>query len=302
MRPHHAVLLLILGAFGSAACNDAANGNLNPTAPTPTTVVAPVVAPVGIAVSGKVYDTGNRPLAGATVEVMSGPSAGLKVTTVADGQYNIFGQFDSSTQFRATKDGHHAEVKTLTPYCERCNPHHWVYFALGSPVPPANIAGDYMFTITAAASCTMLPEHARRRTYSARIEALPNQPTPATTSFLGTASGANLVSEVSWKGMWFNVAGDYMEMVTGDLHGQPGFVEQTDANAYLAIGGLGTATLGPSGVSTITMAFEAEIVHCELKPGLAPLDANGRFECPASRAVSSAICSWRKHELVLTRR
>jgi hypothetical protein len=88
----------------------------------------------------------------------------------------------------------------------------------------------------------------------------------------------------------------------GDLHGQPGLIEQTDVNAYFTIDGIGRRTAGSTGVATIAMALEAQIVHCELKAGLQPLDAGGRFDCQVSRAVSSAACQSRNHQLVFTRR
>jgi hypothetical protein len=303
MRRHHPALLLLVGALAGAACNDSKSPNaLVPTAPTPPAVSAPAPPASGIAVSGKVYDTGNRVISGATVEVMNGPSAGLKVTSVFDGGFNIFGQFDADTQFRATKDGLEAGVKNLTPYCERCNPHHWIFFALGLPVAPANIAGDYTVTITADPSCATLPGHARQRTYSTTIVALPEQPTAANTRFRAIPSGANIVPNQAWEGLWLNVAGDYVEVVTGDLHGQPGIIEQTDVNAYFTVDGVAKRTPNSSGASTISLALEAQIAHCELKSGLQPLDANGWFNCPATRAVSSVVCQSSNHQLVLTRR
>ena len=85
MRRHHTLLFLTIGVLAGAACNSPSTSAVLPTAPT-STVAAPA-PPSGIAISGKVYDTGNRPLAGATVEVVNGASAGLKATTGPDGSY-----------------------------------------------------------------------------------------------------------------------------------------------------------------------------------------------------------------------
>ena len=301
MRRHHAALLLILGALAGAACNSPSTSTVLPTAPTPPVVAAPAPQ-TGIAVSGKVYDTGNRPLAGATVEVVNGASAGLKVTTWLDGSYAMRGEFDAATQFRATKAGYETGLRPMAAFCQPCNPNFWVYFYLGLPVAPANIANDYTVTVTADPSCTALPGHARQRTYTTKIVPNVTQPTPANTLFAATVDGANLVSGLTWQGLWFAVAGDYMEVTMGDLHGQPGILEQTDANAYFSVGGLGTTTLGSSGVSQITAAFEGEIIHCELRPGVPPLDAGGRFDCAPARAVSRVACQARNHQIVLTRR
>ena len=300
----HTALMLIVGALAGAACNDDSTSatSVLPTAPTPLAVGTPGLPATGVAVRGFVNDTGNRPIGGATVEVINGPSAGLRTTTLADGGFNISGQFDADTQFRATKDGHDPSVRNMPPRCTACSPNYWVTFALGLPVAPANIAGDYTLTITAASTCTTLPGHARQRIYSAKIVALPDQPTAAATRFRAVPSGANVLSNIAWDGLWFAVAGDYVEVVSGDMHGQPGIIEQTDVNAYFTVDGIAKTIPSSSGASTISMALEAQIMHCELKPGLLPLDAGGRFDCAASRAVSSAACQSRNHQLVLTRR
>ena len=299
MRRPHAALVLILGVL-AGACSSPSTSAVLPTAPTPT--VAVPAPPSGIAISGKVYDTANRPLGGATVEVVNGASAGLKVTTLADGSYAMRGEFDAGSQFRATKAGYETGLRPMAQFCQPCNPNFWVYFFLGLPVAPANIANDYTVTVTADPACTSLPGHARQRTYTTRIVPNGTQPTPANTLFAATVDGANLVTGLAWQGLWFAVAGDYLEVSMGDLHGQPGVLEQTDANAYFSVGGLGTTTLGSSGVSRITTTFEGEILHCELRPGVAPLDAGGRFDCSPARAVSRVACQARKHQLELTRR
>ena len=303
MRRRYLALLILVGALGGAACNDSTPARtVLPTAPSPPAVSVPAPPATGVAVSGKVYDTGNRPLAGAIVEVINGPSAGLKVTTVADGGYMLVGQFDAETQFRATKEGHEPGVRIMSQRCAACNPNYWVYFNLALPVPPVNIAGDYTLTITADSICTTLPPHARQRTYSARIVALPEQPTSANTRFFATAAGGNLVPGVAWEGLWFNVAGDYIEVWTGDGHGQPGIIEQTDVNAYFAVDGVAQRVASSSGASNISMTLEAQITHCELKAGLLPLIQDRRFDCAVSRAVTSAVCQSRNHQLLMTRR
>jgi hypothetical protein len=190
----------------------------------------------------------------------------------------------------------------MTPFCERCRPNFWVYFFLALPEAPANIAHDYTVTVTADPSCTTLPGHARQRTYTTRIVPNVTQPTAANTLFAATVDGASLVTDLSWQGLWFAVAGDYLEVSMGDLHGQPGILERTATNGYFSVGGQGTTTLGSSGVSRITAAFDGEILHCELGPGVAPLDADGRFNCPPALAISRVACQARNHQLELIRR
>ena len=298
-HPYCAVLVSIVMGLTLVGCSNdtpAKPASLIPTGP--TVVASPLAA---VSVSGKVYDTALRPLAGAMVEVLNGAQAGNVVTTRADGQFGFSGAFDDDTRFRATKDGHEAGVAKLGAYCERCNPHHWVYFYLALPVPPANLAGDYTLTVVANDACTMLPAEARSRTYPANIVANATQPTSANTNFHFIPSGASLVSGLGWEGLWFYVAGNYLEMSIGDLHGQPGLVERMGANTYFGFGGWGTTELGAAGVSTMSMTFDGEVVYCELKPGVAPVDANQRFTCGADQAVSRLACPSRSHRIVLAR-
>jgi len=303
MRLHPAAMLICLGASFNAACN-------SPTTPSaiPTTTVVPAAAtsptstpPVGITVAGKVFDTAMRELPGAVVEVVDGPSAGMMTTTDASGLYGLAGSFDENTHFRATSAGHAEAIRPMAPRCATCNPKFWVYFFLPLPVPPADIAGDYTFTVIADGACTALPEHARRRTYSTTVSALTTQPTSANTLFTAQVNGANLVSGLGFESVFFAVAGDYLTLYMGDLHGQPGLLEITAPNAYFSIGGFGEATVGANGASIISSSFEGEIADCELKPGLDPL-VNGRYSCTPERAVRRVVCPSNRHQLILTRR
>ena len=300
LRPHGAMLVWMIGGLLLTGCDTETPAAPSIAIPTGPTVVA--TPPVGLDVSGMVSDTGLRRLAGAKVEVLNGPQAGNVATTDANGQFGFSGVFDDETRFRASKDGHESGVARLGPYCERCNPHRWVYFYLALPVPPADLAGDYTLTVFADDACSILPAEARTRTYTAKIAADTTQPTSANTIFHGVAGGASLASGLGWEGVWFYVAGDYVEMSIGDLHGQPGLVEQVGANAYFSFGGLGSTVLGAANVSAISLTFDGDVVYCELKPGVAPVDANRRFTCGADQAVSRLACPSRRHRIVLTRR
>src|SRR5215213_8272965 len=139
MRWHHAACLLIVIALFSFGCSTPTTPTVVPTATTP----AIVGAPSGVAIAGKVYDTAYRPLGGAIVEVIDGPSVGMTVATIASGEFALRGAFDETTHFRATKAGHSEAVLKMGPRCAACNPNFWVYFYLAGPVAPVNIAGDY---------------------------------------------------------------------------------------------------------------------------------------------------------------
>ena len=298
MRRHHAAAILIAGAaLAASACDGRDPSVVIPTAPAPV-VAAPAS---GFAIAGKVYDTGFRPLGGASVEVVNGPNAGMRVTTLPSGDFTLRGEFDADTQFRATKDGYQSGVNKLGPHCAPCNPHFWVYFYLGLPVPPADIAGDYLLTVTADEACTALPLEARSRTYTATIVAGTNQPTPANTFFSGRTGAASLI-DLLGEGLWFAVAGDYVEVTAGDLHGQPGVLEEIAPRTYFSFGGIGQTTLESSGSTTIRSLFEGEIVYCVLKPDVAPLDGSGRYNCNADRAVTRVACPSLRHQLIFTRR
>ena len=304
MPRHHAAAILI--ALAATACDGRDPGVVIPTAPTapaPVAAAAPPPPPArGIGIAGKVHDTGFRPLGGAIVEVVNGPNAGKRVTTLSNGEFFLFGDFDADTQFRATKDGYQSGVKKMGSYCAPCNPHFWVYFYLGLPVPPADIAGNYLLTVTADAACTALPPEARSRTYTATIVAEANQPTPADTYFRGRTGAASLVTDLAWEGLWFAVAGNYIEVTAGDLHGQPGLLEEIAPRTYFSFGGIGQTTLESSGTTAIRSLFEGEIVYCVLKPDVAPLDGDRRYNCSADRAVTRVVCPSFRHQLIFTRR
>jgi hypothetical protein len=267
----------------------------------PTAANAPSIAPAGIAVAGKVYDTGYRELAGAVIEVVDGPSAGQQAIADSSGQFALLGNFDENTHFRATKAGHSDGVVKMSPSCVACHPNFWIYFYLAVPDAPAALAGDYTLTITADATCAGLPEYARQRSYSVHVAAAPYQPTSQNTVFQATVDGGHF-SDRAYDGIWFAVAGDYIEWSTGDLHGDPGLVDRTAEDSYYSVGAWGHTMLGAGGTASIASTFEGQVTHCVLKPGERLLDASGRATCPAERAITRVVCESTKHQMLLTRR
>lgn len=301
MRRHCTIALLIAGLLLVSGCSGDSTAPMLASVPTaPTAVVPEVVAPQGLTVSGRVYDTAHRPLAGATVEVLNGADAGLSTMANANGQYWLTGAFDGDTRFRATLHGYGEALAPLSAPCPQCNPRHWVYFYLGLPVAPADIAGHYTLTVIADDSCRMLPAEVRTRTYSASIVAQPNQPTAADTRFVATIGGGSVLPGLSWPDLGIAVAGDYLELSMGDFHGQPAVVERVHDNAFLAFGGGGTTTVGAGPVSTITATFEGAIEYCVLPPGMSPI-VDSRYACAAPHADTHAVCDARGHQLILRR-
>src|SRR5262245_64026295 len=116
----HAVVILALAA-GLAACGD--SHSPSPTAPTAARVTPidavpapPVVG--GQFINGTVSDTALRRLAGARVEFLDGPQAGVSVTTDAMGHFQLFGMIDDTTRFRASKNGYLTADATILPRCD----------------------------------------------------------------------------------------------------------------------------------------------------------------------------------------
>ena len=114
---------------------------------------------------GTVSDTAFHRIAGAAIEIVSGPSAGFKTQSDSRGQWGFSGALDDSTQFRATKDGYESVIEPLGPFCAACNPNRWVNFVLASNATAANIAGAYDMAISAD-RCSNLPDSLRTRTYA----------------------------------------------------------------------------------------------------------------------------------------
>lgn len=300
MPRHFTIPLSIAVVLLVSACASESTALLTPTAPTALTAAPAAVAVPGLTVSGKVYDTGHRPLAGARVQVLNGVDAGLSTTADARGQYWLTGSFDGGTLFLATLEGYREAVAPLPEPCPRCNPPHWVYFYLGSPAAPADIAGRYTLTVIADASCSMLPAEMRTRTYSATIVAEPRQPTPDDTRFVATVEGRSVLPGLGWRDVAIAVAGDYLDLSLGDLHGQPGVVERVYDNAFFAFGGWGSTNVGAGPVSTITSTFEGAIEYCVLPPGMSPI-ADARYACARPHADTHAVCQSRGHQLILRR-
>ena len=145
-------------------------GGLRPVAGVAVVNLTPPDSQSGtIQLAGSVTDAAWRPLAGARVEVVEGPQAGLSTTTDANGDYFLRGSFDDATRFRATKDGHAPSTFSLPPACDPCNPHWWIHFALEALAPKPNLAGDYSLTVIANSACAALPDAVRSRTYEATV-------------------------------------------------------------------------------------------------------------------------------------
>jgi hypothetical protein len=270
-----------------SACGGGSSSS-TPTAPSPVQQASPQPTPPvsGLMfMRGTVYDTAFRPLAGARVEVVDGPQAGLSTTADARGEFSFTGAFDEATRFRATKEGHATATRTLQPFCAPCNPNWWINFSLEVPAAPVNVAGDYTLTFVAGSACSTLPNEVRTRTYTATIPPASNAG-PANAYFPLTVSGAF----EDWNVLGMGVAGDYVGIWLETL------VEQIAPNTFLSFGGLAAASIGTSAGSTIVLPFDGSIDYCVTKSEV------GRYEDCYKGLATHAQCTSKNHQLILTRR
>ena len=166
--------------------------------------LAIIVEPDGTFIlRGSVTEPGQLGVAGATVEVISGPAN--SVLTSFFGSYELFGVGGTSV-VRMRKSGYFDESRTVTMSGDQT-----LNVEITPRVAPANVAGNYSVTFEASPSCTILSPELRTRTYTARID-------QNAASLLITLSGAQFVTAFGALRNSFSarIAGD---SVTADLGG-----------------------------------------------------------------------------------
>jgi hypothetical protein len=288
------------GVLGMAlfvwACD---GGDRFPSATTPNApagVRIPTSPPSGEPISGVVYDSALRPIAGARVELLDGPQAGMFIMADAKGGFSLMATVDDTTQFRASREGHVSATATILPNCDRCNPKRWVFFYLDVLEPPVAVAGDYTLTFIAGNDCTSLPADLRTRSYAVTIGPAdlnwPGYSGHSGTSLKVTPKGSSFPDGLN--GFYLNIAGNYNNLSLGD-HTDPGITEQVEANTYFAFGGWAVVSTAPP-VSTISTAFQGWIDYC-VNPNM-----GARYDCKPSPAVTLTRCESITHQLILTRR
>ena len=291
---------LVIFAVLLTGCSGA--GSVLPTAPTPlasSTVTAVAAAPMQI--RGYVMDTAFRPLVGARVEVVDGPSLGTSAEVDAAGQVLLTGFFDATTRFRVTKEGHESltQAWTCSPTDQTMCPSRavpWLGFYLRPLAPPLNLSGDFTLTLTADSSCADLPQDARSRSYGATIAARSRAGTSDLVGFDVTLR-ADAVLE-SLRRFGFGVAGDFVHFGLRAGHGdEPALVEDLGGNRYIAFTGAARAAVNPSNVAAFSIAFDGWIDVVSLKNPL-----TSRFVVLPGELLSQVRCESSAHRLDLTRR
>jgi Carboxypeptidase regulatory-like domain len=268
---------MLLLSLGVAAC-----GGSGVTAPTAVRSQSPATPSSAPYMRGTVSDTAFRYIAGATIEIVNGPSAGNTTTSDASGQWGFQGTFDDSTEFRATKVGYEGSTKPLGPFCAQCVPNRWVNFALKAQVTPANIAGSYAMTVSVDPACTSFPKEVRARTYAVT---LPSEVTNAYFSIFPT--GANFVP--GWNQFDGGVSGNYVGFWFETL------VEEVAPGKYFMIGVSASVPAVPQNPATITMRADGRISYCAVDA------AAGAVEACIRGGAANTNCNSQQHMIVLTR-
>jgi hypothetical protein len=282
-----AVVLSLLPGIGAIlvvdGCKGYSGGNTSNIFPTPT-------APqrIGFVVTGFVQDTAVRPLDQARLEIMDGPQAGLATMSDVQGRFSFDGQrFTQGFTLRASKEGHQTAEKSVLPQGNAA----YASFALASPTPAIDLAGNYVVSVTADASCTALPPQTSSRSYTATISRLTE------TAYGVHLGGATFATgpDSPYDGFFAYVFGRFVTFFVWNLSNEVegsrvnGLIEQLDPEAYLGIGGeAGVTVEGDS----IDVPFSGFFAYC---PGAR---ANSdRFSC----AATPIRCDSNSHRLRLTR-
>jgi hypothetical protein len=283
------ILQLVLAACG---------GDSPLTRPSPTSPSSQLPLPSGPVISGEVYDTALRSIAGARVEIIGGTRAGLWTLTGPDGRYVETGPFASPTIVRASKEGYVDKMLTWSCSGSSCNqnPGPILSFMLTGLEPPVDLAGDYTVTISADPACVDLPATARSRTYEGTI----NPSSRGRVALTGAAFHRNLYN--SFNGFDAAVAGDFVRLFL-DGAPWPAVVEETSVNTYLSFAGSASTTVAPG--ASISATLNGWIEFCTLKSPMLEgysCEEHERAEPTPSQPVTYARCESSNHHIVLARR
>jgi hypothetical protein len=221
----------------------------------------------------------------------------MSATSDRAGAFSLQVIADGTTRFRATAKDHVEATRTLPcPTCLRPS----LSFFLQGPVLPVEMAGDYTLTFIGD-TCSDIPADVRTRTYAVTVTSSPSAIYPPNTLFKVTFDSGALLEGLAWRDSFYlNVDGRYISWVLGDLHGQPGVVEQIGRGQTIAFGGSGGGTVTGS---TIAFSFDGFIDYCALPPEIvSALDATGRYVCPPGGSTAHVQCASAQHRLTLTPR
>ena len=271
-----ALTMLVCGCGDSGPVPIAAP---TPPTPPPTTLTRTFAAVV--------YDTVSRPVAGAAVEVVDGPAAGLTATTDDRGHLSLNGTFAIGIiTFRVSKDGYEtATMRMNVP--SNPGPTFTFTLTLRSLASPIDLAGNYALTFRADAACSgNLPPEVRARTFTATVA-------PASTlvdGFAVTLAESSLITNAP---LFLAVSGDYVNMWIDPEFGS-GVTERLAQDTYFQLMGFATGQARSS--ATWTIPFNGVFDYCEVAPTNMSV-----FLCGTSNPTWRT-CSSTQHELVFAKR
>ena len=245
-----AVLALMLGG-GLPGCNRTSTLPTRPSQQPPDAGTPPPAA-VGPGVRGTVYDTAFRRLAGATVEVLDGPQAGMKVNTTVEGEFTLPGLFDATTRFQASSEGYQSATML--------HPHGYMDYYLVRSMPPMHIAGEYDMTFVADPECAALPEYLRERTYRASVTPGSFDRIPAGMVLNLALAGVEPLDNPS-----IGVAGDTVGFRLFN-DGYPFIVERVSASLYVTITGWAEVASWPADNGGVSVPFDGWMTALEGPP------------------------------------
>ena len=281
-RPIVLLILAIVPACGSD------HSSPYPTAP--SSPVPQVLQQQGL--SGFVSDTAFRSVAGAKVEVLDGPHAGMTLMSDVQGLVSFAAAFSTPVTLRASKEGYITLSKASQTSAPGGRP--WVAFQLEVVAPPVNIAGDYTLTLVADSACTDIPNELRRRSYSATVAPQPNASARPGTFYTLTPGGGPFVH--GHDNFTIGVAGDYAAFMV--YQGEDfGIVEEIAPATFFGFYGEGRLSVGAQQPSTLSIPLDGAIDYCALKPG-----SLWNSACNSSVPIAHAQCTSKNHQLILTRR
>ena len=165
MRTRGGIVFLMV-VLGLAGCSGS-----SPSAPGPGSQPLPSA----FFIRGTVSDTAFRPLAGARVEVVDGPQAGLATTADAKGEFSLIRRLQRRLSIPRQQGGARRTGNPALDTSPSCSPdNRWVSLSLHVLASAISMAGDYALTFVADDACTMLPQEARTQTSRRRFRSTAN--------------------------------------------------------------------------------------------------------------------------------
>ena len=205
-----------------AACGGPTEPSDTTPTPTPTATPAPAVT---FSVSGWVFDSVSRPLAGARVEVLTGTRAGTVLVTDGQGQFAFDQPLDLYVQVRASLTGYIDHVRVVGTAAGVTPNTHRMAFSLSSTKASVDLKGHHRITFTADADCTDLPPVARVRSYLADVF--------SAVDLYGAKFGVDTRTNYLFSTLYFSQFEDYAVFHLSD----PPVWELLPDNAYVVIYG-----------------------------------------------------------------